>query len=706
MPSTPTVISVILNTNRRADTLECLSSLARGSYSNHRTIVLDNASTDGSVEAIQAQFPEVQVISLERNLGYTGNNNVGIREAINQGADWVFVLNEDTLVAEDCLAQLVSVVEGDPGVGIAGPLVYHHDEPTVIQSAGGQLDKHWLAVHIGQNEQDRGQYSQPARSRLYFRLCHPGQATGHRANRRSGRALFLLLGGDRLVCTRSRARLESLVCASSQIVAQRRPARLSPGPECDLLQHAQPFRVSVSTPCAAFGLVVCLGKNRPHADKLVSPAKVAPYARASRRHVARHAGLPPWEMGNALGLKMKILFLSTWFPYPPNQGSKIRAYYLLKALSARHEVALVTFEDVDLDPIWVEHIRQLCSRVEIVRRKPFAASTGKTLLGWLSPLPSAVVAIHSPEMAEQVSQIAQTWKPEVVVALTFVTAPYALAVPEAIKVIDIDNFMARMLKEAIPLATGPVGRFRRHLAYKKFLRYERYLYPKFDLCLAVTQADREAVLRQMALRSDQIVVIPNGVDTQYNHLEAVEPVPNTLVFNGALTYNANYDAMSYFLREIYPLIIQQVPDVCLRVTGSTAGVDIGGLPIDGHVELTGYLPDIRPTVAQSWVCVVPLRMGGGTRLKILEAMSLGTPVVSTTKGAEGLEVEDSTHLLLADTPDEFARQVIHILQSTELRERLRRNAENLVSERYEWSQIGADFCAAVEQLLAKNGSKN
>lgn len=398
---------------------------------------------------------------------------------------------------------------------------------------------------------------------------------------------------------------------------------------------------------------------------------------------------------------MRILFLSTWFPYPPNQGSKIRAYYLLKALSARHEVALVTFEDVDLDPIWVEHIRQLCSRVEIVRRKPFAASTGKTWLGWISPLPSAVVAIRSPEMAQQVSQVTQAWRPEVVVALTFVTAPYALALPEAKKVVDIDNFMARMLKEAIPLATGSMRRFRRHLAYKKFLRYERKLYPQFDLCLAVTQADREAVLRQMAIRSDQLVVTPNGVDTQYNHLEAVEPLPNSLIFNGALTYNANYDAIAYFLREIYPLIIQQVPEVRLRVTGSTSGVDTGRLPIDGHVELTGYLPDIRPAVAQSWVCVVPLRMGGGTRLKILEAMSLGTPVVSTTKGAEGLEVGDSEHLLLADTPDEFARQVIHVLRSVELRERLCRNARNLVAERYEWSKIGADFCASVEQLVAK-----
>jgi glycosyltransferase involved in cell wall biosynthesis len=403
---------------------------------------------------------------------------------------------------------------------------------------------------------------------------------------------------------------------------------------------------------------------------------------------------------------MKVLFLSTWFPYPPNQGSKIRAYYLLKALAAKHEVALLAFEDVDLDPAWVEHIRQFCSRVEIVRRKPFAAPKGKTWLGWLSPLPSAVVAIHSPEMAERVDQVSRSWKPDVIVALTFVTAPYALAVPEAYKVLDIDNFMARMLQETIPMTTSILGRARRWLAYKKFLRYERNLYPKFDLCLAVTESDRSAMIQQMALKPDRLIVTPNGVDTQFNHLDTITPVPNTLIFNGALTYNANYDAMSYFLSDIYPHIKRQVPDVCLKVTGTTNGVDLSGLRLDGHVELTGYLPDIRPAVAQSYVCVVPLRLGGGTRLKILEAMSLGTPVVSTVKGAEGLEVENSIHLFIAETPGEFAEQVIRILHSPELRQNLARNATRLVSEKYEWSQIGAVFCAAVEQLVSNGRNRN
>ncbi len=157
----PFVISVILNTNRRDDTLECLASLVASDYGHHKAIVLDNASTDGSVEAIRSRFPQVEIVRLTDNLGYAGNNNVGIAHAMAQGADWVFVLNEDTVLAPDCLRRLVETGEGDPRIGVVGPMVYHHDEPDVIQSAGGALSRYWNSVHIGQNVRDAGQYVQP-----------------------------------------------------------------------------------------------------------------------------------------------------------------------------------------------------------------------------------------------------------------------------------------------------------------------------------------------------------------------------------------------------------------------------------------------------------------------------------------------------------------------------------------------------------------
>jgi hypothetical protein len=157
----PSVICVILNTNRKDDTLECIESLSSCSYSNKKIIVLDNHSTDGSVVAIREAYPDVQIIELVENLGYAGNNNVGIAAALDQEADWVFVLNEDIILDGKCIEKLVNVGESDPQIGIVGPLVYHHNEPNVIQSAGGILGKYWESIHLGKNELDRGQFTTP-----------------------------------------------------------------------------------------------------------------------------------------------------------------------------------------------------------------------------------------------------------------------------------------------------------------------------------------------------------------------------------------------------------------------------------------------------------------------------------------------------------------------------------------------------------------
>jgi GT2 family glycosyltransferase len=157
----PLVVTIILNSNRKADTLECLASLEKQDYRNHRIIVLDNHSTDGSVSAIQSAFPPVQIIELKENRGYAGNNNVGIEAAMEQGADWIFVVNEDTVFAPDCFSKLIEAGKLDPSIGILGPMVYHHDEPNVIQSAGGVLGKNWLGMHAGMNEEDQGQYPHP-----------------------------------------------------------------------------------------------------------------------------------------------------------------------------------------------------------------------------------------------------------------------------------------------------------------------------------------------------------------------------------------------------------------------------------------------------------------------------------------------------------------------------------------------------------------
>jgi len=163
MPShEPRVAVIILNTNKREDTLACLASLAESTWRNLDVIVLDNASTDGSVAAILERHPSVHVEPLRDNRGYAGNNNVGVALALARGADWLFVLNEDTILDPLCIEHLVRYGQVHPKVGIVGPLVFHFDEPGVIQSAGGWFDS-WQAGHIGQNEEDRGQFATPRR---------------------------------------------------------------------------------------------------------------------------------------------------------------------------------------------------------------------------------------------------------------------------------------------------------------------------------------------------------------------------------------------------------------------------------------------------------------------------------------------------------------------------------------------------------------
>ena len=160
--SYPLVVLIILNLNRKDDTLECIKSLYEDLYPNKKIIVLDVYSNDGSVLAIRKAYPTVDIIELTENLGYAGNNNIGIQAAMDQGAEWIFVLNDDVILDRECISELIKVGQEDPAIGVLGPLVYHHGEPSVIQSAGGMLGKYWESIHLGKNEEDRGQFKDPS----------------------------------------------------------------------------------------------------------------------------------------------------------------------------------------------------------------------------------------------------------------------------------------------------------------------------------------------------------------------------------------------------------------------------------------------------------------------------------------------------------------------------------------------------------------
>ena len=287
------------------------------------------------------------------------------------------------------------------------------------------------------------------------------------------------------------------------------------------------------------------------------------------------------------------------------------------------------------------------------------------------------------------------------IASTEMMAAYALQGPSsAARILEEHNSLTRWMQERYNDQTSAAQRLRCWASWQKTRLYEARLFRQFDLVTMVSAQDQAVCRADLPGYRGRVEVVPNGVDCAHNRPGLAQARPATLVYNGSLTYSANYDAMRWFLAEVYPRIRAEVPDVSLTITGSTQGVDLAGLALDGTVRLPGFVEDVRIAVAEARVAVAPIRQGGGTRLKILEAMALGTPVAATSKGAEGLDVRDGEHLLLADDPERFAGQTIQLLGDADLRRRLAANARHLVETRYDWQQIGQKFVALVEETAA------
>lgn len=401
---------------------------------------------------------------------------------------------------------------------------------------------------------------------------------------------------------------------------------------------------------------------------------------------------------------MRILCLSTWFPYPPDNGSKIRAFYLLRALADAHRVDLVAF-----CPDQVARDRQDLTKrlalqsIHTVPVNPFRYVMVPDLVKFCSPIP--VASWPSTEMKRALKEISSSAHWDVVVAIQTPVAQYATQFPGVPGVLDVDTSMSYQSYERHCSQVHPVSKLRTWVSWQKAQKHEIRLLRGFQACTVVSSTEVDYVEALVKGSGCRVSVIPNGVDCKHNVPALAQPVPRRLVYNGALTYSANYDAMFYFLAEIYPTIRQQVPEVSLTITGSFSGVDMSGLALDESVHLSGYVEDIRVPVAEASVCVAPIRQGGGTRLKILEAMALGTPVISTSKGAEGLEGTPGQEFLIADDPHGFATQVVRLLGDGALRRQLAANARCLVEQRYDWKQIGRCFVELVEDAVAAHAHR-
>lgn len=242
-----------------------------------------------------------------------------------------------------------------------------------------------------------------------------------------------------------------------------------------------------------------------------------------------------------------------------------------------------------------------------------------------------------------------------------------------------------LFRQAFTEAPNRRRRFRAWLTWWKFARFVRRLVSRFERATVVSAREREH-LAELGCDVSRVAVVPNGIDLP-DMATALRPRVARLIYPGPVTYSANLEAVRYFVREVFPLVRMARPDVQFLVTGATDGADVADIETVEGVSFTGRLPAVDDLIAESAVCVVPLTVGGGTRLKVLHAMALGTPVVSTSKGIEGLAVESGRHALVADTSEAFSRHVLRLLAEPDLGALLATNGRMLVEQDYAWGPI-------------------
>jgi sugar transferase (PEP-CTERM/EpsH1 system associated) len=397
---------------------------------------------------------------------------------------------------------------------------------------------------------------------------------------------------------------------------------------------------------------------------------------------------------------LRILWLKTELLHPVDKGGKIRTYNMLKHLKREHHVTYLTLDDgtapTSAVPDATEYCHELIRVPHRTRPKFSLGFYGELLTNLFSPLPYFMKKYHSPAMQKTIE--AALAKEEFDVLVCDFLQPSS-NVPENIRVPTVlfqHNVESMIWKRHYEIQKNPLKKAYLYNQWRKTWNYEKSACRRFDLVVAVSAADEEQMRNEFNLKRAEAV--PTGVDVDYfrpRNTEAQDT--NNIVFTGSMDWLPNEDAMQFFISEVLPLIKAKNPNATFTIVGRNpypSLIELGQR--DPSVVVTGRVDDVRPYLERASVYVVPIRIGGGTRLKIYEAMAMEKPVVSTTVGAEGLPVRDGEELLLADTPEHFAEAVSELLTSPHAGRALGVRAAAAVRQQFGWEQVASRFAQLCE----------
>ena len=406
---------------------------------------------------------------------------------------------------------------------------------------------------------------------------------------------------------------------------------------------------------------------------------------------------------------MRLLWLNAGLLLPLDKGGKLRTWHLMRHLASRHDITYLSFAEPGQPDEDREGMREACSALETVTRTDpakgtwrFYADAAKYIV---DSVPYAVAKYRSAAYRQRVEALLGRKRFDVIVCdflPPVVNMPPALPCPA---VLFAHNVEAEIWRRHAENASNPIARALLAQQWRRTLRFERAALERFDLVLAVSDADAGTLARLYPGATDcGVHVVKTGVDTSYFSPASESGRQAHLVFTGSMDWLPNEDAMLHFAGEILPRIRAEEPGVSLSIVGRSPTPAVRRLAEQAGIEVTGRVDDVRTHVAAATVYVVPLRIGGGTRLKIFEAMATARAVVSTTVGAEGLPVTPGTDIVIADGPAAFADAVVRLIRDPAQRRRIASAARRLVVERYDWSAVAQDFDDALARVRRDRGA--
>ena len=376
---------------------------------------------------------------------------------------------------------------------------------------------------------------------------------------------------------------------------------------------------------------------------------------------------------------------------------------MLKELKRDHHITYLALDDGSVDERAREQATEYCHELACLphyqREKFTAGFYAELFLNLASSLPYAIKKYESPEMRREVAERAENGSVDVVVC-DFL-AP-AANVPQGLPCASVlfqHNVEAMIWKRHVEVQTNPIRKRYLRMQWQKMAKFEAEMCRVFDSVVAVSVEDREHLKTEYGAR--QVYDVPTGVDTEFFTPTSNEKViEHNLVFTGSMDWLPNEDGIRYFTEEILPLVRKSVPDASLTVVGRNPYPSLLELSKrDSKVVVTGRVDDVRPYMERAAVYIVPLRVGGGTRLKIYEAMAMEKPIVSTTIGAEGLPITDGIELRIADTPEAFATAVTELFRDPQSANTMGSRAAAVVREKFGWSGVANRFAEICDKAI-------